>query len=194
MLRFLTICIMAFAGYYFWAFFPITHGPGITADKAPTTARITWEKPFTHLDYTIIPLRKIESKARVIDHKRYFFDAKSSYSPSDILVGWGDLSDERNLDHLHFSISNRMADIDFSRPPLPITQIYQQTAFWHLVPSNEAIDKEIKKIKKGNLVTIKGFIVDVESEVYYGWKSDLITNNNAQYPNTIIWVSEITVK
>jgi hypothetical protein len=194
MLRFILVFIVAFAGYYLWAFFPITHGPGITNPHAPETSRITWEKPFPYREYTITPLRNIEGETRVIERKRYYFDSKSEYAPVDVLVGWSDLSDERNLDHLHFSLDNRVADVEYSRPPLPVSQIYKQTALWHLVPSNEAIEKEIKKIRNGNILRIKGFIVNIDSEVDYGWRSDITPAKNEKYNNTIIWVTEVSVR
>lgn len=194
MLRFILICIVAFAGYYVWAFFPVNHGPGITAPDAPTTSRITWEKPFPFKDYTIVPIKKVEGTVRVLKHKRYFFDSKSDYSPADVLVGWGDLSDERNLDHLHFTANNRVSDIEYSRPPLPINQLYQQTALWHLVPSNQEIEKEIKHMREGNILSIAGFIVNIESEIEFGWRSDTINKGGNQHPNTIVWVTEIKVK
>lgn len=194
MLRIILFCIVAFAGYYVWAFFPINHGPGITAPNSPTTSRITWEKPFPFKEYNIIPLKKIEGTVRVIKHKRYYFDSKSEYSPVDVLVGWGDLSDERNLDHLHFSVSNRLSDIEFSRPPLPLKQLYQQTALWHLVPSNERIENEIKHMREGNMLMLSGYIVNVESETEFGWRSDTINKGGNEHPNIIIWVTEIRVK
>lgn len=194
MLRFILLGIVAFSGFYIWTVFPINHGPGEITPNKPKFERLTWEKPFTFKEATIIPHRKITGTVRVLEKKRYFFDNKREYSPIDVLIGWKALSDERNLDHIHFSLDNRFFDYEFTRPPLPLNDILSQIDLWHLVPSTEQIDTDIKKLRKGNIIILEGFVIDIEPLSKYAWRSELVNPKNQDFKNTIIWVTKLSVK
>ncbi|MEQ9310572.1 MAG: hypothetical protein RLN90_14040 [Balneolaceae bacterium] len=194
MLRFILLGIVAFSGFYIWTVFPINHGPGeITPDK-PKVERLSWEKPFIFKGATIVPHRKISGEVRVLEKKRYFFDNKRMFSPVDVLIGWKALSDERNLDHIRFSLNDRFFDYEFTRPPLPVNEILSQIDLWHLVPSNEQIDYDIKKLRKGNILIIEGYVIDVEPVSTYAWRSELVNIKNHDFKNTIIWITKLSVK
>tara|TARA_R110000868_G_scaffold304437_23_gene565437 strand:- start:847 stop:1431 length:585 start_codon:yes stop_codon:yes gene_type:complete len=194
MLRFILLGIIAFSGFYVWTVFPIHHGPGEITPNKPKLERVSWEKPFQFKDAKVIPLRKIIGEVRVIEKKRYFFDNKRHYSPADVLVGWKALSDERNLDHIHFSLDDRYFEYEFIKPPLPVKEILSQIDLWHLVPSNEVVDTQIKKLRKGSVISVEGYIIDLEPETKYAWRSELISPKNQNFKNTIIWITELKVK
>ncbi len=194
MLRFILLGIVAFSGFYIWSVFPVNHGPGELSQSKPKLERLTWEKPFQFKDATIVPLRKISGEVRILEKKRYFLDNKREYSPLDVLVGWKALSDERNLDHIHFSLGDRYFEYKFTRPPLPVNEILSQIDLWHLVPSNEEIDTQIKRLRKGNVISIEGYLVDIEPETKYAWRSELVKPKNQNLKNTIVWITDIYVK
>ncbi len=194
MLKFILLGIVAFSGFYIWTVFPIHHGPGEITPNKPKLERLTWEKPFEFKDATILPHRKISGEVRILEKRRYFFDNKREYSPVDVLVGWKSLSDERNLDHIHFSLDNRFFDYEFTRPPLPLNELLSQIDLWHLVPSNEEIDTSTKKLRKGNLIKFEGYVVDIEPKSMYAWRSELTTPKNQNFKNTIIWLTEFSVR
>ncbi len=194
MLRFILLGIVAFSGFYIWSVFPINHGPGELSQNKPKLERLTWEKPFQFRDATIVPLRKISGEVRVLEKKRYFFDNKREYSPIDVLIGWKALSDERNLDHIHFSLSDRYFEYEFTRPPLPVNEMLSQIDLWHLVPSNEEIDNQIKRLRKGNVISIEGYLIDIEPDTKYAWRSELVKPKNQNLKNTIVWITDIYVK
>ncbi|GAB5408930.1 MAG: hypothetical protein BalsKO_12950 [Balneolaceae bacterium] len=194
MLRFILLGIVAFSGFYIWTIFPINHGPGEITPSKPKIERLSWEKPFNFKEATIIPHRRISAEVRVLEKQRYFFDSKREFSPTDVLIGWKALSDERNLDHIRFSLTDRFFDYEFTRPPLPLNEILSQIDLWHLVPSSEQIDSDIKKLRKGNIIAIEGLIIDIEPESSYAWRSELVNPKNQDFKNTIIWVTTLSVK
>ena len=193
MLKYILLCIVAFAGYYAWTIYPIKHGPGELAPKEPRIERVGWEKPFTYKGDTVKPVRRITGEVRVLKNRRYFIDSRSDYSPVDVLVGWKELSDERNLNHLYFSLEHRYFEINYSRPPLPIYEMYSQMALWHLIPSTEEIDAQIKKIRPGNVMEMEGLVVDIDSETGFDWNSEL-ENPGGRSNNLVIWITQIRVK
>ena len=193
MLRFILLSIVAFSGFYLWSVFPINHGPGEIAPNKPKIERIGWEKSFYYKSAEIIPKRKISGEVRILERKRYFFDGKSQHSPIDVLVGWNEMSDERNIEHLRFKLEDRYFDLGYSKPPLPLNQIFNQINLWHLIGSTEEIDKKIKGLRKGNIMQIEGFIVDIDFEDNYPWKSELKNRTGEHLNNTIIWITNLYV-
>ncbi len=194
MLRFILLGIVACSGFYVWSVFPINHGPGQLVDTEPTVERLSWEKPFTFKYATITPLKKISGEVRVLEKRRYYFDSKSKYSPIDALVGWKELSDERNLDYLHFSLGDRYYDLSYSSPPIPLNDVYKQIDLWHLVPSSKEMEKQIKGIRKGSVLSIEGLIVNIEFEDDFPWESELTKSKRAGQLNTnVIWINEISI-
>lgn len=194
MLKYILLCIVAFSGYYAWTTFPIEYGPGVLASEKPKVERVSWEKPFPHKGLTIAPVRRVSGEVRILKHKRYFFDSRSSYSPVDLLVGWNEMSDERNLDHLHFSMDNRYFEMNYTRPPLEFKKMYSEMNLWHMVPSNEEIDAKIKKLRTGNVITLEGFYVDVQSSSGFNWKSEILQPTNSKLQNLVFWVESIQVR
>lgn len=193
MLKVILVCIIACSGYYAWAIFPINHGAGILAPEPPHFERITREKPFSFKGSTIKPLKKVSGEIRIVEKERYFFDKRSEFSPIDVIVGWDQLSDERNLNHLYFSMSERFYELNYSKPPLPIEEIINQTNFWHLVPSSEKVEKKMKSLRKGNVIVLKGLVVDIESDTDFDWRSELSISDKKELTSLIIWVSELKV-
>ena len=194
MLKYILLCIVAFTGYYAWTIYPVKHGPGEIAPKTPEIQRVTWEKPFPFMGNTVKPVRQISGEVRVLKNKRYFIDSRSEVAPIDVLVGWKEMSDERNIDHLHFSLDNRYYEVNYSRPPLPLTEMNSQMALWHLMPSTEEIDQQIKRIRTGNTLKLKGLIVDLDSEQGFDWNSEIIKPVGGKANNLILWVTDIQVK
>ena len=120
MIKHVVVGVLIAIGYFFWTGREVTHGPGEIAPDPPKVNRLTWEKPFSHKSYKIIPKRTIQGEVRILEKKRYFFDDKNDLVPFDIFIGWSKLSDERNLTGMNITISDRDASIAFSVPPLPV--------------------------------------------------------------------------
>lgn len=194
MLRFILLGIVAFSGFYLWSVFPVHHGPGEIAPNKPEIERIGWEKPFIFKSANIIPQRKISGEVRVLEKKRYFFDGKAQHSPVDVLVGWKAMSDERNIEHIRFKLEDRYFDLGYSKPPIPLNEVFEQINLWHLMASTEEIDNKIKGLREGNIMQIEGFVVDVEFEDKFPWKSELKKPNNQYLNTTIVWITDLYVR
>lgn len=191
MLKFILLVIITFLGYYFWSTYPISHGPGEMAPEKPIITRINWEKSVLYKEVEIIPIRKISAQVRIIKKEAYYFDSRSKLSPLDLLIGWGELSDERNLDNIRFHLSKRYFNYTTIKPTIQLDKILEQISLWHIVPSSELVEEEIKKLREGNIVQLEGYIVDIESKVGIEWKSEIKKLNNSQLPNTIVFVTKI---
>ena len=194
MVKYLVFCVFVAAGYIVYTNFPVNHGPGITAKEEPEIKRLTWQEPFSFKGATLTPKKIIEAEVRIIKRKRYFFDSFSRYSPVDAIVGWNKLSDERNLDYTFFTINNRDYDVDLTRPPLEVSTIYQESDFWHFIPSSAAIEDQLKRLRDGHIIKVKGLLVDIQHDEGFDFQTSTATSAMRNDDGFAIWVEEFHIR
>lgn len=194
MLKYILVCILAMSGYYAWTIYPINHGPGVITPDEPSITYSAWDKPFNYKGNTIEPLKNYQATTRVLKNRRYFLDDKHDLAPIDILVGWDEMSDERNLKFIQFSLSDRNFELNFTKPPIPEARIYNQMEFLHLIPSTKEIEKTINWLRTGAIVSIEGKIVNIQSNTDFDWNSEIRLTDNAETKKLIIWVESIQVQ
>ncbi|MEO1022037.1 MAG: hypothetical protein AAFW89_05785 [Bacteroidota bacterium] len=170
---------------------PVTHGPGEVAPKRPEVTILFKPDPIEFGEYILKPKAEIKGKFRVLKKRRYYFDEYVSLAPVDVLIGWGEMSDERNLNFLYFEADDRTYDINITRPPIPIERIRKQTLLFHFIPSNNDIDQKIKHLREGQAMNIEAYIVDVDQENGLQWNSSEISAARKDYSNLILWVKKI---
>ncbi len=160
-----------------WIVFPektISHEPGILVTEEPKRTEIRQLPPFPYKKkYNITLLQGYEVKARLLHKKNYLFlDSAVDLAPIDMVLGWGIMSDSEVLDHMSFSIMNRYyrayldddAHFDWS-------QIEPYLDNNHLIPATGAVETALKSARVGDLIHLKGFLVDVSKPNGYRWSS-----------------------
>jgi len=194
MVKYLVFCVFVAASYIVYSTFPVDRGPGIMVKNAPEIERLTWQEPFTHKGATVLPKKVIEGDVLIIKRKRYFFDILTKFSPTDAMVGWNQLSDERNLDYIFYSLKDRSFELDLTRPPLPLNTIYKESDLWHLIPSTADIDDKLKTLRDGHIISVKGLIVDVEHEGNMVLSSETILSSTKNSKGMAIWIEDLRIR
>lgn len=191
MVKYLVFCVFVTAGYLVFANFPVNHGPGVVAENGPEIKNLSWQSSFSYKDVEVTPVRTIDGEVRIIKRKRYFFDELAKYSPVDAVVGWDELSDEVNLKYVFYDLDNRKLDMQLTRPPIPISTIYQKSDLWHLIPANSSVDKILKTLRNGHVVKVKGLLVDIEvnNKVNYTTAKKITMSENTD--GYFVWIEEI---
>lgn len=188
----LTIALGALV-YFTYTNLPVTHGPGVLADNKPTIKLLRWQKPFSVKEAKATPKKEIEGEVRILRKKTYYFDDKKEYSPVDLLVGWKDLSDETVLDKFHTDITDRKYEFDIAVPPMPVSDMHRMTDLWHLVPANDAVDKQISDLREGHVIKIKGLLIDLSKDGKKLFTSPSSLELNEKYNSYTIWVEELQI-
>lgn len=194
MVKYIALFIMFAAGYLLYYNYPQTHGPGITAKEAPKIERVAWTESISFKGASLAPVKKIRGEVRVIKKKHYYFDELSRYSPLDALVGWKELSDERNLDYLYFTLNNRDYQLDYTKPPVNLSLIAEQTDLWHLIPSNSEVEEQIDKLRNGNIIYLEGILVNISDATNYQFVSATELSNKNRKIGFNIWVEKIHIR
>lgn len=194
MVKYLIFCVFIVSSYIVYSTFPINHGPGKMAKEEPVIEKLTWQEPFTFKGATFTPKRVIEGEVRILKRKRYFFDSFSKYSPVDAMVGWNELSDNRNLDYIFYTLGDRSSNLDLTRPPLPVPKIYGESDLWHFIPSTSEIDTKLKSLRNGHIIKVKGLLVDISNDSDFTFTTETTFTELSNKEGFVIWVEDFQIR
>ncbi len=175
--------------------------PGILINTAPEQLDMSEAKVWKKDEYKLKALAKYKIQARVLSTYHYHFpEAGADISPVDLAVGWGIMSDQKVLDKiLPCSFQNNRAWLIKICSPLNISiySIMSSSAHMHIIPKDKNMKALIQKLRKGDLIEMSGYLVEVTSDKFAEpWRSSLSRTDHATiFASTgceIMWVDELT--
>lgn len=188
------IGVLLFSAYLYMTERTITHGPGIVAPIEPSQTPAFGIKDFNQGEFQIKPLAEFNIEARVLAKKQYSTDKLADLAPLDVVFGWGPMSDERNLDEVLITQSDRYFEWQMTNPPIPLHQMVRHTANMHLAPSDPQIKSKIFDIRKGHIVTIKGYLVNASTSDDWSLKTSMKRDDYGDQASELVWVKEIQIR
>ena len=98
------------------------------------------------------------------DYDLFLKDSLSEYAPIDLAVAWGEAArqDVRKQvrvwqrDRYFFWHADRQAWQDER-----VRRFGVQSANWHIIPANKVVSRAIKGVGEGDVVSLRGFLVDI---------------------------------
>lgn len=133
----------------------------------------------------------------VVKSKKKYADFSSQISKYDLALAWGDLNKKEIDDTIRYSQFGRWYHFKYnSATPVGQDYISNHSANVHIIAKDKKVLKQIKKIKKGHLVTLKGFLVDVDFKVSNAslWKTSQTRDDTGSGACEILYVEEISLK
>lgn len=99
-----------------------------------------------------------------VETSRKLLDQWDFVMPLDIALVWGPVADPAVLRHMKFHLSDRYVSYwyDAETPSTVVGRLRSHIANNHLIPSSEEVARELDRVRIGNLVAIRGKLVDVE--------------------------------
>lgn len=99
--------------------------------------------------------------ARILSREDYHFDALSDLIPEDLALGWGAMSDNRMLAHFNITQGGRFYSWQSLGPlPMPRRQVVEHSANTHVIPVDNAVRRELARLRVGQVVHLTGTLVD----------------------------------
>jgi hypothetical protein len=99
--------------------------------------------------------------ARILGREDYRFDTLADLIPEDLALGWGPMSDNRVLKHFEIAQSARFYTW---RPhgelPIARQQVIEHSANTHVIPANESVRAQLRRLRVGQVVHLSGTLVD----------------------------------
>jgi len=98
-----------------------------------------------------------------VDTSTELLDEWAFVVPMDVALVWGPVADPAVLRRLSFHLSERYVSWRWEGPdPLPRPVLETHIANNHLIPATGEVEREMRRIRRGDLVTLEGKLVDLE--------------------------------
>ena len=193
--RLFIISLIALVFLFFrgWERAPITHPPGVLVEETPTQVDIPPEV-FNIDDYKITRKAIFEIRARVLSSERYSMRHEGELSPIDLALGWGAMSNQSVVDQLKISQSSRWFRWRYEGlPPVPEQQIISSSSNMHMIPADRAIERRLKRLRKGEIILINGYLVDADHDSGWFWRSSMRRDDTGSGACELVYVESLQV-
>jgi len=171
----------------------VSYGPGVLAPDEPNQVNINNAPMFMHNDYFITPLADFEVNARVLSRRTYSWGRESDLSPVDFALGWGRMSDEAVYSQINIRQSNRFYYWQVQQFPIPRREIETNSANMHMIPANQSVERSMKNVRNGDLITFKGKLVKAEAPDGWSWVSSLTRTDTGRGACELVFVEEFEI-
>jgi hypothetical protein len=133
--------------------------------------------------------------ARVLSKKHYALDRESQLSPYDLALGWQDMSDSDVIRRIDISQSDRWYHYHWSgAPPMAPDAMPLESGNMHIIPANDEVLRNLRKLAKGNVIFLEGYLVNVHASDGWLWKSATGSNSSGPHGCKVIWVTKIVIE
>lgn len=165
---------------------------GVLAANEPLQSKATLQ-PFAFRNYDITPLADFTIQAKVLARRDYRFGREADLSPTDLALGWGQMSDQSVVDQIKIRQSSRWYRWSVETYPIPKQQIEQQSANMHMIPATRRVAKALSSIKVGEIITIDGSLIMASANDGWRWRSSLRRDDTGAGACELILIDSLTI-
>lgn len=143
---------------------------------------------------------KYEVDALVISAKSYSAGGiESDLAPKDIAFAWGTVAELNEEVDFNWSQSNRWCNWHiYTDEELAkvggVSAVDRQSSNNHIIPANDAVKKNLKKVKKGDHLKLKGYLVSIngtKSDKTFYWNSSTTREDSGDGACEVIYTTSI---
>jgi hypothetical protein len=143
--------------------------------------------------YLVEALARFEMKGRVLLTDRFWSGRESELSPVDLTLGWGPMSDTALLENISLYKIGRYYRYEWEDMSIKQDTIAHHSANMHMIPSTPEVERQLKKVRREDRVTLEGYLVKATSTDGWSWKSSLTRKDQGNGACELIWVERISV-
>ncbi len=166
--------------------------PGITAPEPPRQVKLDKAPVFMKGDLMVRTIASFEVDARVLSRKRYRFGKSAKIAPIDLALGWGPMSDVAEIEKIKIWQSNRFYWWKPRSEAIARQAISINSSNMHIIPADKTVKKELFRIRKGEVVTLTGYLVNVSSDNFY-WRTSLTRTDTGNGACELFYVTSVFV-
>lgn len=173
----------------------IVHPPGVLVPERPVQTSVDGGEPITAGEFRLQPRATFELRARVLSREDYWLGTEAELSPLDLALGWGAMSDQAILDRIEITQGSRWYFTRYESPaPLSDRGIVTQSSNMHMVPSNHWVRGKLKEVRRGDVVLLKGYLVDIRNEAGFFWPTSLSREDTGNGACELFYVEYIFIE
>lgn len=186
------LLVAAVLAYRDWRQRPIEHPPGVLVPLVPAQKDLARPETFLYDDFIMTRRASFDIQARVLSSETYFLGTESDLSPIDLALGWGRMSDQDIVDQVSIRQGGRWYYTRYALPPpIPEQEIIRSSANMHMIPADAAVERALKRLRRGDLIRIRGYLVDVDHDSGWKWRTSLTRADTGQGACEIIYVEDV---
>lgn len=121
---------------------------------------------------SISVLKPFKGEFRILGSKQYTSDEQAKFSPIDFAVSYGLFAHPQIASQIKINQYDRYLNWSLRTLPVPPEQAMKLVSNMHIIPANPDIAKQITQVKRGDLVRLKGELVEVRDKNLV-WTSSL---------------------
>ena len=149
--------------------------------------------PFAHADARLQPLAGFSLHARVLGSEPYRLDREARFAPLDLALGWGRMADDDVLARLQIRQGGRWYRYSWrGEPPIPRGEIARSSANMHMIPADDTVAAALQAVSKDDRVRIEGWLVEVQADDGWRWRSSLTRDDEGQGACEVVYVCAVT--
>jgi hypothetical protein len=187
------VVLIGWGGLHHWRHRDVIQPPGVLAPDAPHQVNLTDGASLQRDGMTLATRAYIDLTARVLSREDYTWDAGAKLAPTDLALGWGRMSDSAVLASFDISQSGRFFYWRTKTWPIPRNEIELSTANVHMIPADAGVRGALKRVRKGQLVHIEGFLVDASGPNGWRWTTSMTRSDTGAGACELVYVESLDV-
>jgi hypothetical protein len=176
-----------------WRHRDVIQSPGVLAPDAPHQVNLDDGATLRRDDISLATRAYFEITARVLSREDYAWDTEAVLAPTDLALGWGRMSDSAVLAGIDISQSGRFYYWRTKAWPIPRREIEQSSANMHMIPADAGVRGALKRVRKGQLVHIEGFLVDASRAGGWRWNTSLTRGDTGAGACELVYVESLEI-
>ncbi|MDE1898669.1 MAG: hypothetical protein KGI40_01200 [Xanthomonadaceae bacterium] len=188
------LLLAAWGGLSWWQSRPLQHSPGVLVTEAPQQRPLAGALTLPDdAAYRLTPRARFDLSARVLSRADYRFDAGADLVPTDLALGWQQMSDSAVLDRIKISQANRFYFWSVRRFPIPRRAIETESANMHLIPADAEVRRELERVRVGDVITLDGYLVDAHRADGFVWRTSLTRDDTGAGACELVYVEQLSI-
>jgi len=162
--------------------------------NAPVQSALSKRKIYRKAGHQLEAVADFKVEARVLSAASYRKGREARISPVDLALGWSKMASDHFLSQIEVTQSGRFASMRYD-PTAKIQQvdIVHNSSNMHMIPSSSAVKRQLHAIKKGQVVRIEGYLVNIRHQDGWRWLTSTSRTDVGNGACEILLVRSVTV-
>jgi hypothetical protein len=168
--------------------------PGVLVPYEPDQESLEPHRHWQFKESQVTALANFRVRARVLLTEHYQWGRDAEVSPVDLTLGWRLMSNQEILDGLNLYRARRAYTWSARNGSLPAAEqdIIAHSANMHMVPSTPELVDQLRAINRGDLVDIRGYLIELKFPDGAVWTSSLTRTDTGNGACELVWVNDVS--
>ncbi len=173
---------------------PVPFSKGVQAPHQPEQTILEGGAVIERGGFRLMPVASFKVEGRVLGVKRYRSDPTAVFSPYDLAVGWGSMSDVSVIEKLDVRLGKRAYRWTSGAHTLNTRDVILHSTNMHIIPANAVVENALGRIKPGHIIRLTGRLVHVLASDGGRWRTSLTRADVGMGACEIVYTDSLTIR